>query len=34
MVIRDKTVAVDNLQSDLTAKNKECGDLKESNRIL
>jgi chromosome segregation ATPase len=32
--LADKDVTIDNLKGDLNARSKECGDLKETNRIL
>lgn len=32
--LTEKDVTIDNLKNDLNARSKECGDLKETNRIL
>jgi multidrug resistance efflux pump len=32
--LSEKDTIIDNLKNDLNARSKECGDLKESNRIL
>jgi chromosome segregation ATPase len=32
--LSEKDVTIDNLKNDLNTRSKECGDLKETNRIL